>query len=125
MSSSNVGGAITIKVDGEEYEGKGSFTFYSGYPKNEIVMGNKQVAGKKVMPTEPGIDGKITDINLDLKKLYTLEGATVTGELSNGRRFIYRNAWYAGDPQLETEEGEVDFKIRSKKRAEIINPRGE
>ncbi len=126
MAGPEVGGIVTIKVDGEEYEGKGSFTFMSGYPKRESVIGNKYVAGPKVTPTEPGIDGKITDTGgLDLERLFTLKDATVTGELANGRRYIYRKAWYAGDPQEDSEEGEIDFKIRYKRKAEIIAARGE
>lgn len=118
--SNRVGGIIFIKVDGEQYRAKGSFTINYGIPKKEAVVGHDGSHGYKEIPQTPFIEGPLTDDrNISLEKLLKLEDATVTCELANGKVAVLRNAWFAGDGNLTTEEGEIDSRFEGLSAEEI------
>lgn len=113
MANKRVGGIIELKVNGDLFQAKGSFTYNLGAPKRETVVGSDAVHGYKELPQEPMIEGKITDSpDLDLKgQVLTLADATATLKLANGKIIVLREAFYAGDGNATTEEGEIEFKL--------------
>jgi len=116
-----VGGYIHLKIDGELYKAKGSFTYNMGMAKRETVAGQSGIAGYKLVPQESFVEGSITDdLQIDLKKLFGAKGATVTLELANQKSIILRDAWYSGSGEVTTEEGEVNIKFSSAFEAEEI-----
>jgi hypothetical protein len=116
-----VGGIIELKADGELYSAKGSFTYNLGKPKRESVIGADGVHGYKEMPQEAYVEGAITDrSDLSLSTLLLLKEATVTLRLANGKVIVYREAFYSGDGNVTTEEGEVEFKISSPHEADEV-----
>ncbi len=114
MATKKIGGTIYLKVDGLQYAAKGNFTYNLGYPKREAVAGVDRVHGYKETQQPSFIEGEITDnVSVDLKKLVTLENATVTLDLANGKSIVLRNSWYAGEGTGNTEEGNVQFRVES------------
>lgn len=102
------GGLISLQTNGELQDAKGAFTYNLGRPKKEAIIGADRPHGFKEVPQIGFIEGAITDRGtLDLEKLVTLEDATVTLELANGKVVVLRNAWYAGEGTVSTEEGEI------------------
>lgn len=105
-------GIITFQVNGEVYDAKGSFTVNFGRPKREPIIGSDAVHGYKETPQPPMIEGAITDRgNLDIAALVTMTDVIVTLAEANGKTFILRNAWYAGDGNLSTDEAQIDVKF--------------
>ncbi len=103
-----IGGTIALKVNGDIYFAKGNFTYNLGKPKREGVIGADTVHGYKETPQIPFVEGEITDRNeLSLEELVTLDEATITLELANGKVIALSEAWYAGEGTGNTEEGNI------------------
>lgn len=118
--SGKVGGIIGLQVNGEVYQAKGNFTYNLGRPKREGVVGSDAPHGYKETPQIPYIEGEITDRKaMDLNALVTLDGATATLELANGKVIALRDAYYAGEGTGNTEEGNVDFRLEGASAEEI------
>jgi hypothetical protein len=115
-----VGGIIEVKANGELYSAKGSFTYNLGRPKRDPVVGSDSVHGYKEMPQAPSLEGAITDNeDLSLNALLTLKDATVTVRLANAKIIVFKDAFYSGDGNVTTEEGEIEFKISALSAEEI------
>jgi len=113
-------GIMYLKVNGEAFDAKGNFTYNSGKPKREAIVGNASVHGYKETPQTPYIEGEITDRgNLDVDNLKMIDDATVTLELANGKTFLLRNAWYAGDGDVGTEEANIGIRFEGLSGEEI------
>ncbi|MNL24958.1 Phage tail tube protein [compost metagenome] len=115
-----IGGLIALKINGDMYFAKGSFTYNLGKPKKEGVVGSDRVHGYKEVPQIPFIEGEITDRNeLNLEDLLTLEDATVTLELANGKVIMLREGWYAGEGTGNTDEGNIALRIEGMSAEEV------
>jgi hypothetical protein len=113
-------GTLFFKVDGAQYSAKGSFTYNLGEPKREAIVGADGVHGYKEMPQTPFVEGEITDsADLDVKTLLNLDGVTVTLELANGKVILLRDAWYAGDGNIGTEEANIQIRFEGISAEEI------
>jgi hypothetical protein len=120
MNGQRRGGIIQVQVNGEIHDAKGSWTYNLGRPKREAIVGADRTHGYKEAPQVAFIEGEITDRgSLDLEKLVTLEGATVTVELANGKVICLRDAWYAGEGTGNTEEGNVAVRFEGVSAEEI------
>ena len=112
MANRRVGGVIFFKIDSQLYQAKGEFTYRVNKFKRDTVMGPAEVHGfsEKVQP--PFIEGALTDSDeLDLERLQSLRDATVTLELANGKVIVLREAWYAAEGEVKTDEGEIQLRI--------------
>jgi len=115
-----VGGIIFIKADSKQYQAKGSWTYNFGVPKREGVVGSDKVHGYKEMPQIPFVEGSITDSgDISAEDLLKLKDVTITLELANGKVGVWRNAWFAGDGNITTEEGEITARFESLSAEEI------
>ena len=115
-----VGGIIFIKVDGVQYQAKGSWTYNFGIPKREGVVGSDKVHGYKEMPQIPFVEGVITDSgDISAEDLLKISDATITLELANGKVGVWRNGWFAGDGNITTEEGEIAARFESLSAEEV------
>lgn len=86
-------GRIYFKVDGTQYDAKGSFSYNLGADKRDGIVGADGVHGYKAMPQVPFIEGAVTDRpDMDLKSVLELDGVTVTLELANSKTIVLRNA---------------------------------
>ena len=118
--NSRVGGVIQFKANGQQYKAKGEFTYNLGVAKREAVVGADEVHGFSEKPQAPKIEGMITDNDeLDLKAFLGLRDATVTLSLANGKTVVLRNAFYAGDGDVTTDEGEIQVLFHGTSAEEI------
>lgn len=102
------GGIITVQVNGEKYDAKGEFTYNLGRPQRAAIVGSDRIHGFTETPQVGFIEGEITDrAELDLDTLVTIEDATVTLSLANGKVIVLREAWYAGDGNVATNEANI------------------
>lgn len=109
-----IGGIIEVKVNGALFSAKGSWTYNLGKGKKEAVIGSDSTHGYKEMPQEAMIEGAISDNeDLDLTSLVEIVDATVTLTLATGKIIVLRDAFYAADGNVTTEEGEIEAKFVS------------
>lgn len=114
------GGLIQFQINGEIYDAKGEFTYNLGRPLRETIVGADGVHGYKETPQVPFIEGEITDRgNLNLAKLVSETGATVTLELANGKVVVLRDAWFAGEGTGNTEEGNIAVRFEGMNAEEV------
>lgn len=114
------GGIIQVSMDGVSFDAKGNFTYNLGRPKREAIVGADTVHGYKETPQVAFIEGEITDRGtFDLAAMVTSEGKTVTLELANGKVFVLRDAWFAGEGTGNTEEGNIGVRFEGKQGEEV------
>jgi hypothetical protein len=106
--SSRRAGIIQLQANGEVYDAKGSFTYNIGRPMRSAIVGADRVHGFTEAPQVAFIEGEITDRGtLDLNALVTMEGATITLTLGNGKVITLEDAWFASEGTGNTEEGNI------------------
>lgn len=115
-----VGGLIALKIDGNQYNAKGNFTYNLGKPKREGVVGAEAVHGFKETPQLAFVEGEITDNDgLDLATLLDATDIVVTLELGTGKVIVLNHAWFAGDGTGNTEEGNIAVRFEADSGEEI------
>jgi hypothetical protein len=112
MSSVNRrAGVIYLRKNGVLLEAKGSFSHNINPFKRETILSTMGVSGYKETPQALFIEGELTDSkDLDLQLLYSGDNDTITLEEANGKTVVLRNAWYAGDGTVGTEDGNVSVR---------------
>lgn len=106
------GGTILVQRNGEVMDAKGSFSVNLGRAKREAIVGQDRVHGYKEMPQVGFVEGTITDRgNLDVDDLVQATDETFTLEMANGKVYIVRNAYFAGEGTVTTEEGEIEVRF--------------
>lgn len=108
-----IGGIFNLKINGTLYVAKGDFKYNLGVPKHEAVMASDgSVAGFKVVPHPPSIEGEITDRgDLDVKTLLSLKDGVITLELVNGKVVVLDGAHNASDGEVNTGEGNIQVRF--------------
>lgn len=121
MSSKNrVGGIIYVKIDGGLIRAKGDFTYNIGEPKRTSVIGADSVHGFTEEIQAGMIEGAVTDSgDFSLQNLLRTCDATITLELNNGKTIMLREAWFAGEGNVNTKEGEIEVKFEGIDAEEI------
>ena len=118
--SRRVGGIIFIKADGVQYDAKGAFEYNLGVAKRDPVIGHDRHHGYKELPQEAYCEGEITDsATLDVKNLLNISDATVTLELANGKTVVFKKAYFSGDGNIQTEEGNIAVRFTGESAQEI------
>ena len=110
MAENRRGGTMFFKVDSVLRDAKGNFTYNLGAPKrNPLHSSDNRTIGYNETPQTPMVEGEITDQgDLVLADFREPDGrTTITIELANGKVVSFRNAWYAGDGNVQTEEGNI------------------
>ena len=108
-------GLLYVAIDGMQYDARGNFTYNLGHNKREGIVGAGGIHGYKEMPQVPYVEGEITDSeDLDVGTLVNMSDATVTLEIANGKTVVLRNAWYAADGQIGTEEANIQVRFESR-----------
>lgn len=118
-----ISGTIELKIDGETYLAKGSFSYGLGKPTRETILGHDKVHGFKSLPSTPFIEGEITDDgNMRMDRLGNVENSTITLTLGNGKILVLRNAWITNADGLtgSTEESAVPVRFEGKSMEEVV-----
>src|SRR5215471_11400931 len=113
-------GLIQVQINGEIQDAKGAWTYNMGAPKRDAIIGADGIHGFKEVPQVAFIEGEITDRgSLDVKGLATIENATVTLRLSNGKTIVLRQAWFAGEGTVSTDEANMQIRFEGAGAEEI------
>lgn len=122
MPNNRKAGFLNVQFNGEVYDAIGSFTYNLGEPKREGLVGPDRVHGYKEMPQVPFIEGEIRDVsNVDVKNsILNAVDATITIKLANGKTVMLRDAWYAGDGDIGTEEANIQIRFEGISAEEIL-----
>jgi hypothetical protein len=105
-------GIIQLIIDGQRYDAKGNFTYNLGRPMREALIGSDRPHGFRETPQIGFIEGEITDRDdLDLEALVTAEDATCTLNLANGKVVVLREAYFAADGNVGTDEANITFRM--------------
>lgn len=114
-------GIVSVKSNGIQYDAKGNFTYNLGHAKRNHITGSDGPHGFSVTPQTPFIKGVITDSgSLDVQTILDLEEGTVTIDLANGKLIALSEAWYEGEGDITTEEGEIPFEFYGINCEEIL-----
>ena len=120
MPANRRSGTLFVKIDGVQRDAQGAWTYNLGSPKREALIGPDRVQGYKEMPQVPFIEGEVTDqSDLDVAELQALEDSTITLELANGKSVVLRNAWYAADGNIGTEQANVQVRFEGLSAEEV------
>jgi hypothetical protein len=116
-----IAGQLFITINGKTTNAVGSFTLNLGANKREGLAGPDRVHGYKEMPQVPGGKGEIRDSNSVriVSEILNMTDATIVAKVANGKKYMYKNAWYSGDGDLDTEEGKIQFEWQSKTATEV------
>ena len=113
-------GILYLKVDGEIRDAKGNFNYNLGRPKREAIVGADTVHGYKETPQVAFVEGEITDKgDLNVSQILNIEDSTITLELRNGKTIVFKEAWFAGDGNIGTEEANIAVRFEAKGAEEI------
>ena len=115
-----IGGMLYLEVNGARIDAKGEFTYGLGLPKRTPIIGADNVHGWSTEVQVPYIEGALTVTGTtDEKAICTLEGATATLQLQNGKVFVLTQACYAGEGNIKTKESEMAMRLEGI-RGEVI-----
>jgi len=113
-------GIISLQINGEIQDAKGSFSYNLGRPKREMIVGADRIHGYKEMPQVAYIEGVITDRNdLDLDKILVGNNQTITLQLANSKVIVLRDGVFTGEGQVTTEEGEIAVRWEGSEAEEV------
>lgn len=120
MADQRRAGLLQLQINGTVQDCKGDFTYSFGIPKRDAIIGSDRPHGYKETPTVPHLEGAITDRGtLDVAALVNGKDLTITLSLANGKVFVLRDAWYAGDGTVNTGEGEIAVRWEGANAEEI------
>lgn len=110
MASPNrIGGVLSLRVDGQQYEARGSFQVTPGKVKRTGIAGQDFVHGYIEEPIVPSIKGDISVGNLlSLEQLEKITDSTVQVQLANGRTYVLTDAWVTAAFVIDAHDGKVE-----------------
>jgi hypothetical protein len=110
MATTNrIGGVLSLKVDGNQYEARGNFHVTPSTVKRDGIAGQDGVHGYTEMPVVPSIKGDMSIGNqLSLEALEEITDSTVQVQLANGNTYVLTQAWVTSAFDVDTVEGKVE-----------------
>lgn len=106
-----VGGTLFLRRNGQLLRAVGDFTYNAGRVLREAVVGPSGVNGHTSTEQAPKIEGAVTVTpDLDVDALLAGENDTITLQLGGGRTFTLREAFFAGDGNIDTATGKLNAK---------------
>jgi len=114
-------GTATIRVDGKEYKSKdGASGSLGGYARTP-VMGGNHVHGYSEAVETPELNFTLAhDDSLSVQAIAGWVNSTVIMETDTGVQFIFREAWTAEPPGIDSGAGEVSVKMNAKYADEVL-----
>ena len=121
MASNRRAGKIYLKINGVLRDAKGDFTYNLGKPSRAAIVGADGIHGYRETPQAAFIEGAITnDKDLNLADLVSVDNATVTLELANGKTIVLNNAWFAGEGGVTVGEAEIAVRFESRQEGQEV-----
>lgn len=107
-----IAGTFYMEIDGVLQWATGECEFNPGVPKREAKMASFGLVGFSEEPMPASAKCKIFDrSSFDVKKLGTLEAATIQFKLANGKTWMLRDAFCTGDLTIQLRSGEIDVEF--------------
>lgn len=104
-----IGGLLSLRVDGNQYEARGNFQVTPGSVKRTGIAGQDGVHGYIEEPIVPQIKGDLSIGNqLSLEDLETITDSTVQVALANGRTYVLTDAWVTASFVVDAHDGKVE-----------------
>ena len=120
MAGNKRAGILYFKRNGTILDAKGNYTYNLGGVKRDAIVGADRVHGFKEMPQVAFIEGEITDKgDLNVKDITGAEDETLTLELRNEKTIVLKNAWFAGEGNVQTEEANIAVRYEGSGAEEI------
>src|ERR1035437_6687512 len=108
-----IGGFLTFRIDGQQYQARGNFMIEGGTLKREGVAGTENVHGYVETPIVPTIKGDISIGNkLSIAQLQAITQSTVQADLANGSSFVLSQAWTADSYVIDAHDGKVGVTLQ-------------
>ncbi|CAM5771995.1 hypothetical protein LMIY3S_03695 [Labrys miyagiensis] len=105
-------GIAYVKVDAKQFPLRGNMTVMPSATVRSGIAGQDYVHGYSEMPVVPYVEGDFSlTTDWAIGDIKGITDATVTVELANGRVYVLRNAWQAGDLPLESADGKVRLRF--------------
>ncbi len=116
-----IAGILEISLNGKNLNAVGNFTLNLGQRKREFLTGPDRIHGYSEMPQVPSISGEIRDGDAlsATNDILKMTGATIIATVANGKQYMFENAAYTGDGNIETEEGKIQFEAGAMSATEI------
>ena len=115
-----IGGTLNVRADGQTISAKGSWTYNTGQPKREVVVGIDGPHGHTEKPQAPFVEGMTSDLgNVDVEAIKNLVDVQVELSLVNGKTVVFKNASYSAEGDHTIDEGEVQMRFEALS-AEVI-----
>lgn len=110
MASPNrIGGVLSLRVDGTQYEARGNFQVTPSTVKRTGIAGQDYVHGYIEEPIVPMIKGDVSIGNqLSVTALEAITDATVQVALANGRTYVLTDAWTTSAFVIDAHDGKVE-----------------
>lgn len=113
-------GTLYVDVDGTQLEVIGDWTYNINPVKRETLLGADKIHGYKETPKENFIEGEARDsMETNLAALQGVTNSTTRLQLANGKNIILRNAWYAADGDVGTEEANIQIRYEGLSGEEV------
>jgi hypothetical protein len=115
-----IGGILTFRVDGVQYQARGNFMIEGASLKREGVAGLDNVHGYIETPIVPTIKGDISIGNkLSIAALQGITQSTAQADLANGTSFVLSQAWTADSYVVDAHDGKIGITLQGMQCAQI------
>lgn len=115
-----IGGTAYLKINGDQKTLAGSWSVSPTTTVKTGVTGLSGIAGYTDAARIPYMEGSLIDTgNLSIKELESLTDATITLELVNGKTYVGREMYLAGEPSHDASNGEVSVRFEGKDVSEM------
>jgi Phage tail tube protein len=105
-----IGGTLSFRIDGTQYEARGSFQVSPSPVKRTGVAGQDFVHGYIEEPVVPQIKGDISIGNLlSFDQLIGINDSTIQINLANGRNYVLTDAWVTGGFVIDAHDGKCEI----------------
>lgn len=113
-------GLLELRVNGVSQKAKGNYTYNLGALKRDGIVGADQIHGYMEKPQIPFVEGEVTDdSDFDLSAMLNVTDTTVILSLRNGKKIVFRNAWFAADGNGQTEESNITVRFEALEAEEV------
>lgn len=122
MANNRQAGVVKLTIDGRRYNVRGNVTVNIGQPKREAIVGHDGVHGYKELPQAPALTcegGDTAEVSLK-DEILNMTSSTVQVEFANGKTYLFEQAFYTGDGNIESEEGKYDFSVSAMSADEVL-----
>jgi hypothetical protein len=112
MAAIRVAGTAFFKIDGLQYSLKGALSIQPLSEERAAVTGMDGIHGYSETPIVPFISVELTKTpGLSMAAIGAVTNSTITAECADQTVYALRNAWFAGQSEVNGGEGTVTLRF--------------